>query len=129
MAVICFSFFAELPKIAGGLDVEPKLGALFKKITEFEGHFRSNVAATVDDVVYASWVDAECSCKGVLRDAHGNEVVLKENFTGRDGGFHLENFAVSRQLLTPVVVSLPLKQISRPDAVRWRGRLFPMSRG
>lgn len=33
-----------------------------------------------------------------------------------------------RQLLTAVIVSLPLKQISRPDAVLWRGRLFPMSR-
>lgn len=34
----------------------------------------------------------------------------------------------SRQLLTPVVVSLPLKQISRPGGARWRRPLFPMSR-
>ena len=100
------------------MNVEPKLGTLFEKFAEFEGHFRSDAAATEDDVVYASWVDAECSCKGVLGNAHGNEVVLKENFTGRDGGFHLENFAASRQLLINVVVILPLKQILRPGAAR-----------
>jgi hypothetical protein len=27
-----------------------------------------------------------------LRNAHWHEIVLKENFTGRDGGFHREVF-------------------------------------
>ena len=80
--------FSELPKITGGLDVEPELGTLFEKLAEFERHFGRDAAATEDDCVYASRTDAECSCEGILRNAHGHKIVLKENFTGRDGGLH-----------------------------------------
>ena len=40
-----------MAQIAGGLDVEPKLGALFKKFTEFEGHFRSHAFAKWSQLV------------------------------------------------------------------------------
>ena len=75
------------------------MGNLFEEFAEFERHFRSDAAATEDDVVDASRVDAKGTSQGVLGNAHGNEVVLKENFAGSHGGFHLENFAASRQLL------------------------------
>jgi len=85
-------FFEQLPKIAGGLQVEPKLGALFEEFPEFEGHLGRDAAATEDDFVDASRVDAKGTSQGVLGNAHGNGVVLKENFTGRDSGFHKERF-------------------------------------
>jgi len=81
-------FFAELPKITGGLDVEPELGALFEKFAEFEGHFGSDAAATENDFVDASRADAECTREGVLGDAHGCEIVFEQNFTGCDSGLH-----------------------------------------
>jgi len=85
-------FFAELAEIAGGLDVEPELGALFEKFPEFEGHFGRDAAATENDFVDASRADAECSREGILRNAHGAEVVFEQNFTGCDGGFHRRIF-------------------------------------
>lgn len=85
-------FFEQLAEIAGGLDVEPEPGALFEKLAEFEGHFGRDAAATENDFVDAPRADAECSREGILGNAHGNEVVLKENFTGRDGGFHRRVF-------------------------------------
>jgi len=111
-------FFEQLAEITGGLNVEPELSALFKKLAEFEGHFGRNAAAAEHDFVDALRTDAKGSCERILGNAHGNEVVLKENFAGSHGGFHLENFAASRQLLINVVVILPLKQISRPGAAR-----------
>lgn len=87
-----FFLFAELAEIAGGLDVEPELGALFEEFPKLEGHFGCDAAATENDFVDASRAGAECSCKGVLRNAHGHEIVFKENFTGYDGGFHREIF-------------------------------------
>jgi hypothetical protein len=81
-------FFAELAEIAGGLDVEPELGALFEEFAEFERHFGRDAAAAEHDFVDTSRAYAEGSRKGVLRNAHGHEIVLKENFTGLDGGFH-----------------------------------------
>jgi hypothetical protein len=67
-----------------------------KKLAEFEGHFGRGAAATEHDFLDVARADAKGSREGVLGNAHGNELVLKENFTGRDGGFHLENFAASR---------------------------------
>lgn len=58
-----------------------------KKIAEFEGHFRSNVAATEDDVVDPLWADVKGTSQGVLGNAYGYEVVLEENFAEVDGGF------------------------------------------
>ena len=81
-------FFAELPKITGGLDVEPELGTLFEEFAEFERHFGRDVAATENDFVDASRADAKCSCERVLGNAHGHEIVFEQNFTGRDSGFH-----------------------------------------
>lgn len=81
------------------MDVEPKLGALFEKIAEFEGHFRRDAAATEHDFLDVARADAKGSRKGVLGNAHGNEVVLKKDFAGRNSGFHLEKFAASRELL------------------------------
>jgi len=81
-------FFAELPKNTGGLDVEPEPCALFEKFAEFQGHLGHDAAAAENDFVDASRADAEGSREGILRNAHGNEIVLKENFTGCNGGFH-----------------------------------------
>ena len=81
-------FFEQLSEIAGGLDVEPELGALFEKFAEFEGHFRGDAAAAEHNFVDAARADAEGSRKGVLGNAHGDEVVFQKNFTGRDGGLH-----------------------------------------
>ena len=38
-------FFAELPKITGGLDVEPELGTLFEEFAEFKRHFGRDATA------------------------------------------------------------------------------------
>ena len=84
--------FLELAEIAGGLDVESELGALFEKFAEFEGHFGSDAAATENDFVDASRADAECSREGILGNAHGHEIVFEQNFTGCDGGFHRRVF-------------------------------------
>ena len=84
---------------------------LIEEFSEFERHFGRDAAPTENDFVDVARADAKGTSQGVLGNVHGNEVVLKENFTGRDGGFHLENFAASRQLLINVVVILPLKQI------------------
>jgi hypothetical protein len=111
-------FFEQLAEITGGLNVEPELSALFKKLVEFEGHFGRNAAAAEHDFVDALRTDAKGSREGVLGNAHGHEIVFEKNFTGCDGGFHLENFAASRQLLINVVVILPLKQILRSGAAR-----------
>ena len=81
-----------MAEIAGGLDVEPELGALFEKFAEFERHFGRDAAATENDFVDASRADAECTREGVLRTAHGNEIVFEQNFTGSDGGFHRGGF-------------------------------------
>ena len=78
----------ELAQIAGGLDVEPELGALLEEFAEFEGHFRRDAAATEHDFLDVARADAKGTSQGVLENVHGNEVVLKENFTGRDGGLH-----------------------------------------
>ena len=84
--------FSELAEIAGGLDVEPELRALFEKFAEVEGHFWSDAAAVEDNFVDASRADAECSREGVLGNAHGHEIVFEQNFTGSDGGFRRGNF-------------------------------------
>ena len=84
---------------------------LIEEFSEFERHFGRDAAPTENDFVDASWADAKGSREGVLGNAHGHEIVFEQNFTGCDGGFHLENFAASRQLLINVVVILPLKQI------------------
>lgn len=70
------------------MDVEPELGTLLEEFAEFEGHFGRDAAAAEHDFVDAAWADAEGSREGVLRNAHGHEIVFKENFTGRDGGLH-----------------------------------------
>ena len=80
--------FLELAEIASGLDIEPELCALFEEFHEFEGHFGRDAAATEHDFVDAARADAEGSREGVLRNAHWNEIVFKENFTRCDGGFH-----------------------------------------
>ena len=80
--------FLELAEIAGGLQVEPKLGALFEEFPEFEAHLGRDAAATEDDFVDAARADADGSHEGVLRNAHGHEVVFEQNFTGSDSGFH-----------------------------------------
>ena len=92
-------FFAELAAIAGGLDVEPEPRDLLEEFHELQRHFGRNAAAAEHDFVDALRTDAKGSCERILGNAHGNEVVLKENFAGSHGGFHLENFAASRQLL------------------------------
>ena len=38
MLILLF-FFEQLSEIAGGLDVEPELSALFEEFAEFERHF------------------------------------------------------------------------------------------
>ncbi len=81
-------FFAELAEIAGGLNVEPELGALFEKFAEFEGHFGRDAAAAENDFVDASRTDAKGSCERVLGNAHGHEIVFEQNFTGSDSGLH-----------------------------------------
>jgi hypothetical protein len=81
-------FFEQLAEIAGGLDVEPELGTLLEEFPQFERHFGRNAAATEDDFVDAARADAEGSREGVLGDAHGHEIVFKENFTGSDSGLH-----------------------------------------
>lgn len=80
------------------MDVEPESGALLEEFAEFERHFRSDAAASEHDFLDALRADAEGSRKGVLGDAHGDEVVFQKNFTGGYGGFHLENF-ISRKIL------------------------------
>jgi hypothetical protein len=70
-------FLPQPAEIAGGLDVEPELGALFEKFAEFEGHFGSDAAATENDFVDASRADAEGSREGVLGNAHGHEIVFE----------------------------------------------------
>ncbi len=80
--------FTELAEIAGGLDVEPELRALFEEFPEFQRHLGRDATATEDDFVDASRTDAKGSCERVLGNAHGHEVVFEQNFTGCDGGFH-----------------------------------------
>ena len=91
-ALICFAFLRSFSEITGGLDVEPELRALLEEFAEFQGHLGRDAAAAEHDFVDAAGADAEGSREGILGNAHGNEVVLKENFTGRDGGFHRRVF-------------------------------------
>ena len=81
-------FFAELAELAGGLDVEPELCALFEKIAEFQGQLGRDASAAEHDFIDAAGTNTEGAGQGVLGNAHGFEVVFKENFTGGDGGFH-----------------------------------------
>ena len=85
-------FFEQLAEIAGGLDVEPELGALFEEFAEFERHFGRDAAATENDFVDASRTDAKGSCQRVLGNTHGHEIVFEQNFTEPDRGFHKERF-------------------------------------
>ena len=61
---------------------------LIEEFSEFERHFGRDAAPTENDFVDASRADAKCTREGVLGNAHGHEIVFKENFTGRDSGLH-----------------------------------------
>ena len=61
---------------------------LIEEFSEFERHFGRDAAAAEHDFVDASRADAEGSREGILGNAHGHEIVFKENFTRCDGGFH-----------------------------------------
>ena len=98
-------FFAALAEIAGGLNVEPELRALFKKFAQFQGHLGRDTSAAKHDFVDAAGADAEGAGQCVLGNAHGHEVVFEQNFPGSDSGFHLGISPELRQLLTPFVVS------------------------
>ena len=65
---------------------------LFEEFAKLKRHLGRDAAAAENDFVDASRADAECSREGILRNAHGHEVVFEQNFTGRDGGFHMGIF-------------------------------------
>ena len=75
-------FFAALAEIAGGLNVEPELRALFKKFAQFQGHLGRDTSAAKHDFVDAAGADAEGAGQCVLGNAHGHEVVFEQNFPG-----------------------------------------------
>lgn len=90
-ALISFPF-AELAKIISGPNIATKTAALIEQFSGSEGHFESYAAAGKNDFIDASLADGKGSSEDILEEAHGHEIVFKENFTGCDSGFHKKRF-------------------------------------
>lgn len=80
--------FGQGAEVAFHLNAMPELGALGEKGADADGHGRGDGAFAEHDLVDGPRSHADGAGHGVLRNTHGLEVFLQENFAGWDGRSH-----------------------------------------
>lgn len=78
-----------MAEIAGGLDSEPELGALFEKLAKFKRHFGRDAAAAEHGFFEAAESDANGIGEGVLGDFHGDQKVFEESYAKSVGWYFI----------------------------------------
>ena len=83
-----FAFAGEGAEVAFHLDAVPEGVGLSEEGTEADGHGRGDRSLAEHDLVDRPRRHADGAGHGVLGNAHGIEILLKQDLAGCDGSFH-----------------------------------------
>ena len=83
-----FAVFGQRAEVAFHLEAIPEVFGLPEEGAEADRHGRGDRAAAEDDFVDGARRHIDGAGHGILRDSHGFEVFLQQDFSGRDGRVH-----------------------------------------